>query len=115
MGSALKNKGIQPLLGGIIDYLPSPDEKPPKISTLDGSKRLPLKNEKLLAYAYKVLNDKVKGNLVYLRIYSGKIIYKTQFMNVGKNIIERPHHIYRVRANQYVSKIFSFYNAKLNL
>lgn len=104
LGSALKNKGIQPLLAGIIDYLPNPEEKPPKNSILDPKMaRNPSKSEKLLAYAYKIVNDKQKGALTYLRIYAGKIQHRTALMNVSRSMAERPHHIYRVRANQYVS------------
>lgn len=107
MGSALKNKGIQPLLGSIIDFLPSPDEKSDLINLENpGIKRSPSKKEKLLAFAYKVINDKIKGPLVYIRVYSGKILYKTHFLNVSRNIVEKPHHLFRVRANQYVSKRF---------
>jgi len=105
VGSALKNKGIQPLVAAIIEYLPNPEEKDPKVSLLDPKNtRAPSKTEKLLAYAYKIVNDKQKGSLVYLRIYSGKIQHRTSLFNVSRGLAERPHHIYRVRANEYVSK-----------
>ena len=106
VGSALKNKGIQPLLEAIIDFLPSPEEKSPKVSLLDPKvTRVPSKTEKLLAYAYKIVNDKQKGSLVYLRLYAGRIQHRTALFNVTRSQAEKPHHIYRVRANEYVSKI----------
>lgn len=80
LGTALKNKGIQPLLDSVIRFLPSPEEKLPLESVLD--KRLKRKNsstEKLCAYAYKVVNDKEKGSLIYTRVYSGKITQKNTF------------------------------------
>ena len=105
VGSALKNKGIQPLLDAVIDYLPCPEDKPPMVSLLDEkNKRYPTKSDKLLAYAYKIINDKDKGSLVFLRVYSGKITHKSLLMNASRGMAEKPHHLFRVRANQYVSK-----------
>jgi len=105
VGSALKNKGIQPLLDAVIDYLPSPEEKPALTSILDPKKtRSPSTTEKLLAYAYKVVNDKEKGSLVFLRVYSGRIQYRTTLLNASRSINEKPSHLYRVRAHKYVSK-----------
>lgn len=104
IGSALKNKGIQPLLNTIIDYLPSPDQKLPRTNLLNPKEiRIPSRNEKLLAFAYKVVMDKQKGPLVYVRLYAGKIAHRTQLKNVSREITEKPHHLYRVRANSYVN------------
>lgn len=107
IGSALKNKGIQPLLDAIIKYLPSPFEKSPLVSVINKNiKRIPKNEEKLCAYAYKVVNEKDKGTLVYTRVYSGKLSQRTPLINSSKNIVEKIQYIYRVRANQYVSTNF---------
>ena len=67
-GSALKNKGIQPLIDGVIKYLPSPTA--PVLTTL-GQEVLPDKKSKLCALAFKVVNDKEKGLITFFRVYSG--------------------------------------------
>ena len=76
-GSAFKNKGVQPLLDAVVDYLPSPLD----IGSIDGTK--PGKEEKLnrkfddkesfSALAFKVANDPFVGSLTFIRIYSGTI------------------------------------------
>ncbi len=112
IGSALKNRGIQPLLDAIIKFMASPFEKSPLISVLNPqSKRMPKNEEKLCAYAYKVVNDKEKGSLVYMRIYSGRLSQRTPLVNSTKNVLEKIQYIYRVRANQYVcmDKFFFFF------
>lgn len=75
-GSALKNKGIQPLLDGIVKYLPSPENVEAKgIDNLTQKEliRKPSKKEKLCALAFKVVNDREKGLVTFLRLYSGSL------------------------------------------
>ena len=72
MGSAFKNKGVQPLLDAVASYLPSPTERPPIISNADSTvKRQPIKTERFSGYTFKVVYDKEHGPLFYTRVYSG--------------------------------------------
>src|SRR5262249_49880424 len=78
LGSAFKNKGAQPLLDAIIDYLPSPLDVPPVegIDPKDAEKTLtrkPANEEPFSALAFKVMSDPYVGKLTYFRVYSGKI------------------------------------------
>jgi elongation factor G len=73
-GSALKNKGIQPLLDAIVKYLPSPENIEAKgIDHITQKEviRKPSRKEKLCALAFKVVNDKEKGLVTFFRVYSG--------------------------------------------
>jgi elongation factor G len=73
-GSALKNKGVQPLLDAIIKYLPSPEQKRfDFVRSLSGdlNSRLPSRKDPLCALAFKVVNDKEKGPVTFFRVYSG--------------------------------------------
>ncbi len=73
-GSALKNKGVQPLLDAIIKYLPSPEQKRfDFLKSLTGEldSRLPSRKDPLCALAFKVVNDKEKGPVTFFRVYSG--------------------------------------------
>ncbi|CAG9323281.1 FUSA [Blepharisma stoltei] len=102
-GSALKNKGVQPVLEGIIKYLPSPAEKLPAVGILNGKAvTRSISDSKLCALAYKVINNTSKGTLVYARVYSGKIKYGEFLKNTSKKTIEKANRILRVRANEYV-------------
>lgn len=59
LGAAYRNKGVQPLLDAIVDFLPSPSEKPPAVNSLDSSiSRRPIKGERFLGYAFKTICDK---------------------------------------------------------
>ena len=104
--SSLKNKGIQPLMDGVIKYLPSPNEREPVMGTdiLTNKEfpRFPKKDEKLCALAFKVINDAQKGPLVYVRIYSGTFSSKAPVYNVTQNAFEKSAQIFRVRADEYV-------------
>ena len=74
-GTALKNKGVQPLLDAVIDYLPSPVEVPPVTGidpkTGEELERAPDDDEPFSALAFKVVADPYVGRLVYFRVYSG--------------------------------------------
>jgi elongation factor G len=59
LGASYRNKGVQPLLDAVVDYLPSPTERPPVESSLDPTvKRRPIKAERFSAYTFKVIVDK---------------------------------------------------------
>ncbi|CDW86051.1 translation elongation factor g [Stylonychia lemnae] len=102
-GSALKNKGIQPLLDAVIKYLPSPEDIVVKgvnqISQQEVT-RTALKKEKLCALAFKVVNDKEKGLVTFFRVYSGSLKNKSRILNANLNKTERIQSLLRVRADE---------------
>ena len=102
-GSAVGNKGIQPLLDAIIDYLPSPSDVPP-VEGIDPRTektvlRYPDENEPLAALAFKVAPDPFVGRLVFLRIYSGKIKAGASVQNVTRGHRERMGRLLQMHAN----------------
>jgi elongation factor G len=103
LGSAFKNKGVQPLLDAVIDYLPSPLDVPP-IHGIDPRtehelSRRPALDEPFSALAFKVMSDPYVGRLTYLRVYSGQVNAGDRVLNVttGKN--ERIGRILQMHAN----------------
>ena len=103
-GSSLKNKGIQPLLDAIVDYLPSPVEVPP-IKGQNPDKeteviRKPSIDEPLSALIFKVQNDPYIGQLHYIRVYSGKINSGSYVYNSNLKRKERVSRILRLHANK---------------
>jgi len=102
-GSALKNKGIQPILEAVIDYFPSPLEVPPVQGivpkTGDVVERSCSDKEPLAALAFKVIMDDGR-KLTYVRIYSGTISVGEALYNPGKKISEKIARIFRMHANR---------------
>jgi elongation factor G len=103
-GSALRNKGIQPLLDAIVNYLPSPLDVPPvegthpktgKVLTRPASEAAPFS-----ALAFKVVSDPFVGRLVYFRVYSGKVKAKAQVLNSTREQKERLGRLLRMHANR---------------
>jgi elongation factor G len=92
-GSSLRNKGVQPLLDGIIEYLPSPLDVPPvKGTDLKGEtelERKPNNSEPLSALAFKIQVDPHVGKLTYIRVYSGVLKAGKPVMNSSKRDEER--------------------------
>ncbi|CCF77982.1 elongation factor G [Wolbachia endosymbiont of Onchocerca ochengi] len=89
-GSAFKNKGVQPLLNSIVDFLPSPIDVNEIVGTDPKNKEKkivikPSEQEKFVALAFKVMTDKFVGSLTFIRIYSGKLKSKSTVLNAGKN------------------------------
>ena len=77
-GSAFKNKGVQPMLDAVIDYLPSPLDVPPAVGHAPGKEdeeiiRKPSTDEPFSALAFKVATHPFFGKLTYVRVYSGKV------------------------------------------
>ncbi len=74
-GSAFKNKGVQPLLDAVVDYLPSPMDVPPvEGTTTDGTEpelRRASDDQPFAALAFKIMTDPFVGHLTYIRVYSG--------------------------------------------
>jgi elongation factor G len=104
-GTALKNKGVQSLLDGIVDYLPSPANLPPVEGVLPDDKEMVVKrkisdSESFSALAFKVQTDKHIGKLVYIRVYSGVLKQGTYVYNVTKGKKERVSRILQMHANQ---------------
>jgi elongation factor G len=103
LGSAFKNKGVQPLLDGVIDYLPSPLDVPP-IHGLDPRtehelSRRPALDEPFSALAFKVMSDPFVGKLTYIRVYSGQVNSGDRVVNTSNNKTERIGRILQMHAN----------------
>jgi elongation factor G len=103
-GSAFKNKGIQPMLDAVVDYLPSPLDVPAieGIAT-DGEtpiQRKPSSEDPFSALAFKIQTDKHLGKLTYVRIYSGTLDSGSQVINSTKDRKERIGKIYQMHANK---------------
>jgi elongation factor G len=103
-GTALKNKGIQPLLDAVLDYLPSPLEVPAVTAedakTGEPVERRPSDHEPFAALAFKVVADPYVGRLVYFRVYSGVAKQGSQVMNSTRGQKERLGRILRMHANR---------------
>ena len=104
-GSAFKNKGVQPMLDAIVDYLPSPVDIPAVAGHKVGDEsvvieRHPDPSEPFSALAFKIMSDQHLGKLTYLRIYSGTLENGTQVLNSTKERKERIGKIYQMHANK---------------
>ena len=103
-GTAFRNKGIQPLLDAIVDYLPSPLDIPAiKGTKLDKEtviERHPDAKEPFSALAFKVANDPFVGNLMFIRIYSGKLISGSYIYNSNRDKRERVGRMLLMHSNQ---------------
>ncbi len=103
LGSAFKNKGIQPLLDAVVDYLPSPVDVPP-VHGLDPRtehelSRRPALDEPFSALAFKVMSDPYVGKLTYLRVYSGTLKAGDRVLNTTTAKTERISRILQMHAN----------------
>jgi elongation factor G len=103
-GSAFKNKGVQPMLDAVVDYLPSPLDVPAIEGTAqDGEtpiQRKPSADDPFSALAFKIQTDKHLGKLTYVRIYSGTLDSGSQVINSTKDRKERIGKIYQMHANK---------------
>ncbi|WP_246498158.1 elongation factor G [Natronoglycomyces albus] len=103
-GTAFKNKGVQPLLDAVVDYLPSPLDVPAIQGTLtDGetpAERHADVDEPFSCLAFKIQTDKHLGRLTFARVYSGKIETGNQVINSTKERKERIGKIYQMHANK---------------
>ncbi|XP_051907126.1 ribosome-releasing factor 2, mitochondrial isoform X2 [Hippocampus zosterae] len=93
-GSSLRNKGVQPLLDAVAAYLPSPDDGPHDLARRH--------EDELCALAFKVLHDKRRGSLVFLRIYSGTLRAQAAVRNLNRNSTERLSRLLVPFADQHV-------------
>ncbi len=104
-GTAFKNKGVQPLLDGVLAYLPSPIDVPGVTGhAVDDEatpvQRRPSEDEPFAALAFKIMADQHLGKLTYLRVYSGRLETGTSVLNPTKGRKERIGKIYRMHANK---------------
>jgi elongation factor G len=103
LGSAFKNKGVQPLLDAVIDYLPSPLDVPPMVGvdpkTGAQVERHPSSEEPFSALAFKVMSDPYVGKLTYFRVYSGKLKAGDRVLNTTDGKTERISRILQMHAN----------------
>jgi len=116
-GSSFKNKGVQPLLDAVIDYLPSPLDVPPVHGTelVKGAEeereatREASDSEPFSALAFKIMADPYVGKLTYFRVYSGKLESGSRVLNVNTGRTERIGRILMMHANdrEEVSEVFA--------
>lgn len=102
-GSAFKNKGMQPLLDAIVDYLPSPDDVSPyEYWTSDGEEKhmKGTLEEPFSGLVFKIMNDPFVGQLSYIRIYSGHLKTGETVLNSSRGKTERIGRILRLHANK---------------
>lgn len=102
-GSAFKNKGVQPLLDSVIDYLPSPVDVG-YVNGIDAKTEDPIQrqcnsSEPFSALAFKVMNDPYVGSLTFARVYSGKVTAGSFVMNTVKGVKERVGRMLLMHAN----------------
>ncbi len=102
-GSAFKNKGVQPMLDAVVDYLPSPLDVPPMkgidFKTNEEVTRAPSDDAPLSMLAFKIMNDPFVGSLTFCRIYSGKVETGTTLINTVKDKKERIGRMLLMHAN----------------
>jgi elongation factor G len=103
-GAAFKNKGVQPLLDGIVHYLPSPLDVPPVEGTNPKTgevvQRMADDNEPFSALVFKLMTDKHVGHLTYLRVYSGRVEPGQQLINAATGKKERIGRLLQMHANK---------------
>ena len=102
-GSAFKNKGVQPLLDAVVDYLPSPldiaDVQGVHMDTLEPDSRPATDDAPFSALAFKVMNDPFVGSLTFIRIYSGSLV-KGTYLNSVKDKKEKVGRMLEMHANE---------------
>src|SRR5687768_12461237 len=105
-GSAFKNKGVQPLLDAVVDYLPSPVDVPP-ITAIDPAakeetlvERPASDNAPFAALAFKIMTDPFVGQLTFIRVYSGVLTSGSSVFNATKGKTERVGRLLKMHANK---------------
>ena len=103
LGSAFKNKGVQPLLDAVVDYLPSPTDvaaiRGVKMGTEEEIVRKSTVNEPFAGLAFKIMTDPFVGSLTFVRIYSGKVAKGQSVLNTVKDQKERVGRMLLMHAN----------------
>jgi elongation factor G len=108
-GSAFKNKGVQPLLDAVVNYLPSPADVPPVTGHKPGDEgalieRRPEDTEPFAALAFKIMSDPYVGKLTYFRVYSGTLKAGSRVHNATKDRKERIGRLLQMHANHREDK-----------
>ncbi len=110
-GTAFKNKGVQPLLDAVIDFLPNPLDLPPVKGTMlkggDEAERKPNDNEPFSALAFKIMTAPNVGKLTYFRVYSGKMEKGGQVLNTRTGNRERMGRLLEMHANKQEDRDFA--------
>ncbi len=102
-GSAFRNKGVQPLLDAVLDYLPSPLDVPMIEGTVDGDRsdvRAPSDDAPFSALVFKIMTDPFVGQLAYLRVYSGRVETGHRVLNANRGGKERVGRLLKMHANK---------------
>ena len=104
LGSAFKNKGVQQLLDAVVDYLPSPVDKPPVAGIhperTTQEERSPLNGSPFSALAFKIMTDPYVGQLTFLRLYSGSLNSGDSIYNTNKRKRERIGRLVKMHADK---------------
>jgi len=102
-GAALRNKGVQPVLDAVVDYLPSPLDVPPivgvNLATGEEESRIADESEPLAALVFKIVSDPYVGRLAYFRVYSGHLDSGMAVLNSTRDRKERIGRLLRMYAN----------------
>jgi elongation factor G len=112
MGSAFRNKGVQPMLDAVVEYLPSPLDLPPVVGKVEAGKmaeRWPRDDAPFSALAFKIMNDPYSGTLTFLRVYSGKLESGSSVLNSTKDRRERIGRLVKMHANkrEEITEVFA--------
>jgi elongation factor G len=112
MGTAFRNKGVQPMLDAVVQYLPSPVDLPPVLGKVDEGKeaeRWPKDDAPFSALAFKIMNDPYSGTLTFLRVYSGKLESGSSVMNSTRGKRERIGRLVKMHANkrEEITEVFA--------
>lgn len=105
LGASFKNKGVQPMLDAIVDFLPSPLDVPPMEGKDPADLEKPMTRKAIVdepfsALAFKIMNDPYVGSLTYIRVYSGKVQSGDTVFNVSKGKRERMGRLLLMHANK---------------
>jgi elongation factor G len=107
-GSAFKNKGVQPMLDAVVDFLPSPVDLPPitgmDVKRIEELERPPEDSAPFSALAFKIMTDPYVGKLTYVRVYSGKLQKGASLLNSTRDRKERIGRILQMHANHREDK-----------
>ncbi len=102
IGSAFRNKGVQPMLDAVVDYLPSPADVPPVVGKVGDKEeeRWPRDDAPFSALAFKIMTDPYVGTLTFIRVYSGKLETGASVLNSTRSKRERIGRLVKMHANK---------------
>jgi elongation factor G len=111
IGSAFRNKGVQPMLDAVVEYLPSPLDVPPVMGKVGDKmeERWPRDDAPFSALAFKIMTDPYVGTLTFLRVYSGRLESGSSVLNSTKLKRERIGRLVKMHANkrEEISEVFA--------